>query len=106
MHNAQNPVRQSDKRVEKTGEPCSVPEHERGTPLAAHLETVTVVAPVPESPQAESLPRTETILVVEDEDAVRRIACTILRRHGYTVIDAATPRRACEIFDELGKTID
>ena len=48
----------------------------------------------------------ETILLVEDEDAVRRIVCTILQRHGYGVLDAPTPRRAFELFAEHGPRID
>jgi hypothetical protein len=47
----------------------------------------------------------ETILLVEDEDAVRRIVCTILQRSGYEVLDASTPRRACELFAEHGARI-
>ncbi len=30
----------------------------------------------------------ETILVVEDEDQVRAVACGVLQRHGYSVLDA------------------
>jgi PAS domain S-box-containing protein len=37
---------------------------------------------------ANSLRGTETILLVEDEDAVRKLASTILRSHGYRVIEA------------------
>ncbi|HZR25457.1 MAG TPA: ATP-binding protein [Vicinamibacterales bacterium] len=47
-----------------------------------------------------------TILLVEDEDAVRSIITTALRRCGYRVLEAATPGRACEIFEELGDEID
>ena len=41
---------------------------------------------------------TETVLVVEDEDAVRLLTCTILERAGYRVFDAANPRQAETLF--------
>jgi len=48
----------------------------------------------------------ETVLVVEDEDAVRRIMSTVLRRNGYTVLEAATPVIALEVFDRNAEDID
>jgi CheY-like chemotaxis protein/two-component sensor histidine kinase len=47
----------------------------------------------------------ETILLVEDEDAVRAIASAVLRRHGYQVLEAATPRIALELFERYGSAI-
>jgi len=40
----------------------------------------------------------ETILLVEDEESVRVVIGALLRRHGYRVLDAATPTEACELF--------
>jgi CheY-like chemotaxis protein len=48
----------------------------------------------------------ETILLVEDEDSVRRIVAAILRRDGYQVLEAATARDACAFFDRHGAEID
>ena len=48
----------------------------------------------------------ETILLVEDEDAVRAIISAVLRRQGYQVLEASTPRAACEIFARARDDID
>jgi CheY-like chemotaxis protein len=65
-------------------------------------------APV-EPPPASSLetaPPTETILLVEDEDTVRRVARLILAQQGYRVLEAATPAGASELFIEHADEID
>jgi CheY-like chemotaxis protein len=43
---------------------------------------------------------TETILLVEDEETVRRLAATSLRSHGYRVMEAADGKRALDILEE------
>jgi len=55
---------------------------------------------------ADDALRGETILVVEDEDAVRRLTCRILTREGYTVLDAPDGPRALDTWDEHGGEID
>ncbi len=50
--------------------------------------------------------RGETILIVEDEEAVRRLAARILEKHGYRVLAAADGDEAIEIVNRNGERID
>jgi PAS domain S-box-containing protein len=59
-------------------------------------------APVPERRQSPRAARGETVLVVEDEDSVRRITRRVLARAGYRVLTAPGGREALEIC-ELGE---
>jgi CheY-like chemotaxis protein len=47
---------------------------------------------------------TETVLVVEDEDAVREVTSRVLRSRGYTVVEASNPEEAQGVFE--GQPID
>jgi PAS domain S-box-containing protein len=86
-------VKQSGGHVQVYSEPGV------GTTFKVYLPRVEPVRPVAPSSLPASLPRgNETILLVEDEDAVRSIARHILRSSGYTVLEAAdgdAARRIC-----------
>jgi len=49
---------------------------------------------------------TETVLLVEDEDAIRRLAQRILTQHGYAVLCAAGATEARQIWQKHGPEVD
>jgi CheY-like chemotaxis protein len=49
---------------------------------------------------------TETVLVTEDNDSVRKLACEILRSHGYTVISARDGREGLRILSDMDLHVD
>lgn len=56
--------------------------------------------------EAEILRRSETVLIVEDENAVREIASSVLRGNGYYVLEAANSDEALAICRDRDGTID
>jgi two-component system cell cycle sensor histidine kinase/response regulator CckA len=48
----------------------------------------------------------ETILIAEDEDAVRKLVKRMLERAGYTVLPAASGNEALHLLEQHGETID
>src|SRR6478735_4090442 len=80
----------------------------RGTRFDVHFQPWSGDVP---AALAMSLPPTsqtggETILLVEDDDAVRRAAGRILAEHGYIVIEAASAAEAIEAAATHGAEID
>src|SRR5207247_1878934 len=57
--------------------------------------------------EEQSIPPGEgrTILVVEDEEPVRKLVQEVLTRHGYNVIEASNPQEAIEFWKMFGKQI-
>jgi signal transduction histidine kinase/ActR/RegA family two-component response regulator len=55
--------------------------------------------------EEETLPGTGTILVVDDEEVVRRVARHTLERHGYSVLLAANGQEALELFRSQSSAI-
>ncbi|OWK43096.1 PAS domain-containing protein [Fimbriiglobus ruber] len=79
-----------------------------GTMVRVYLPAVSH-SPPRESPAGDTraTPRgTETILVVEDEDGLRRLAQRFLERLGYTVLVAADGQQAIETYGRIGQRVD
>jgi PAS domain S-box-containing protein len=83
----------------------SEPEH--GSTFRLALPAAERSASAPEAAEPRSLPTgSDTLLLVEDEEAVRVYAARLLHELGYTVLAAATPADAELIFSNRGGEID
>ncbi|TWH33667.1 MULTISPECIES: ATP-binding protein [unclassified Aminobacter] len=81
--------------------------HEEAQAAAANGDaTAAAAAPAQEKPAAKDLSGSATVLLVEDEDAVRMGSVRALVSRGYTVHEATSGIEALEIFDELGGKVD
>ncbi|HEU5073154.1 MAG TPA: response regulator [Polyangiaceae bacterium] len=70
-----------------------------GTSFKVHLPVVSqpLTSAVASKVAPQSLAGTETVLVVEDEEMVRKAVCRLLRDAGYTVLEAANAEEARRI---------
>jgi PAS domain S-box-containing protein len=59
-----------------------------------------------QAPERVALTGTETVLVLEDQAEVRKLAVAMLRTYRYTVLQAATPEEALSIMAQSAESID
>jgi len=82
-------------------------EQGRGTTFKIYLPRVDEPYHAPRTPKIARLPRgTETILVVENEEALREITHEILAGQGYTVLDARSGAAALELVQGQTAPLD
>ncbi len=86
-------------------------EEDAGTTFDIYLPRVTETPePQPKAPEAPSAPAAgdtdRTILLVEDEDAVRKLARRVLERAGYTVLEAVDGQEALELVETESPEFD
>jgi two-component system cell cycle sensor histidine kinase/response regulator CckA len=82
-------------------------EVDQGTMFRVYLprtDRVLESAPAPSTPPP-MLHGGETVLVVEDDEQVRTVTCSILKRHGYRVLDAQNGGEAFLISEQFHQTI-
>jgi two-component system cell cycle sensor histidine kinase/response regulator CckA len=95
-------VRQSHGSIRVRSEPG------KGTSIAVYLPRVPADTRMVEAEHTSAPARSggETILVVEDEDSVRAVACRVLRGAGYVVLEAPNADSALEIARAHGSPLD
>ena len=73
-----------------------------GTSFMVYFPRIDAVEAAGEAPLpvVRPLAGTQTVLVVEDEDAVRQLAKRLLERQGYSVLVAANADEARHLFEE------
>lgn len=83
-------------------------EPDVGTRFEIYLPRVerSGLAPAGREEEHDAIGGTETILLVEDEDAVRSLARRVLQRKGYRVLEARNGVEALQTCEEHGGVID
>jgi two-component system, cell cycle sensor histidine kinase and response regulator CckA len=95
-------VRQSGGQIQVASRP------DEGSTFTVYFPRAAAPArPAAPSPPPEAAPGgTETVLVVEDEYAVRHLICRVLRGKGYRVLDAPNAEAALALAAERREAID
>ncbi len=79
----------------------------RGTTFRVYLPRAEDSSQAARPDGAGAVPRgSETILLAEDEDAVRALACQVLRSSGYAVLEASDGAQALWLAGEYREPID
>ena len=80
----------------------------RGSSFKVYLPLIEEAVAAPESaaPPSESFRGTETVLVVEDADALRKLTVTLIRQYGYQVLSAANGAEALDLVQQVDQNID
>jgi CheY-like chemotaxis protein len=79
----------------------------RATTFKIYLPVVAAAADEKTGQEAADLPRgAETVLLAEDDDAVRNMTRNVLEDFGYTVIEAVDGEDAVRKFREHGERVD
>jgi PAS domain S-box-containing protein len=84
----------------------------QGTTFRIYIPQVTTTEPQDEQPkilEGQQIPMAfgrQTVLLVEDDDALRSLLRTVLQRHGYEVLEAANGHEALLLCESEGKPID
>jgi PAS domain S-box-containing protein len=72
-----------------------------------HIPALAKAQPAePEAPKPELLREKETILVVDDEQAIRKMVALGLQLYGYDVIEASSGPEAIQAWEEHGGRVD
>jgi len=71
-----------------------------------YVKTAENAAEAPEVDDGAPRGGSETIMVVEDETAVRQLVCDLLSAYGYNVLPAESGRKALELWQDHREKVD
>ncbi|MEQ8224470.1 MAG: PocR ligand-binding domain-containing protein [Candidatus Eremiobacterota bacterium] len=80
----------------------------KGSTFKVYLPVIEENTAVSENISVQSKPYygNETVLLVEDEEHVRELACAILKKYGYKVFEASGGEMALKLSEDYGETIE